>query len=270
MRSQGLWDDDDGFYYDVFTRRRRRADPDQGPFHRGRPAAADHGGPRARTSGPAGDVQQALRSRSASASTPGDGRRPGQVLPGATGDQLVLGVIPTGDGFRVLHRVFDEDEFLSPYGLRALSRHHASIPCPWTWAGTRSRSTTSPLSRRPGCSVATPTGADRSGCRSTTSSCAACSATPSPWAQDFTDRVPHGQRQIARPRRLRRGPAPPPDRRCSCADPTGGAPATARSTRCRTIPAGGTTSPSSSTSTATTAPGSAPPTRPDGPGSSPT
>ena len=45
-----------------------------------------------------------------------------------TGEKLVLGVIPSGDGIRVLRRVFDEAEFLSPYGLRALSKHHEEHP----------------------------------------------------------------------------------------------------------------------------------------------
>ena len=48
----------------------------------------------------------------------------GQAVPGTDRELLVLGVIPPGDGRRVLARVFDESEFLSPYGLRALSRHH--------------------------------------------------------------------------------------------------------------------------------------------------
>ncbi len=30
---------------------------------------------------------------------------------------------------RILSKMLDEDEFLSPYGIRALSRHHAEHPC---------------------------------------------------------------------------------------------------------------------------------------------
>jgi hypothetical protein len=52
----------------------------------------------------------------------------GQAVPGTDRELLVLGVIPPGDGRRVLARVFDESEFLSPYGLRALSRHHRDHP----------------------------------------------------------------------------------------------------------------------------------------------
>ncbi|MBI4871205.1 MAG: glucosidase [Candidatus Riflebacteria bacterium] len=41
---------------------------------------------------------------------------------------LVLSVLDLGQMRRVLDRVWDEDEFLSPYGLRSLSRFHASSP----------------------------------------------------------------------------------------------------------------------------------------------
>jgi hypothetical protein len=50
-------------------------------------------------------------------------------VPGS--ERLVVGVIPPGDGRRVLSRVFDEHEFLSPYGLRGLSRYHHDHP---VWA----------------------------------------------------------------------------------------------------------------------------------------
>ena len=39
-----------------------------------------------------------------------------------------IGVVPPGEGRRVLARVFDESEFLSPYGLRALSKYHEAPP----------------------------------------------------------------------------------------------------------------------------------------------
>ena len=43
-------------------------------------------------------------------------------------ETLAIGVVPAGEGRRVLSRVFDESEFLSPYGLRALSRYHEDHP----------------------------------------------------------------------------------------------------------------------------------------------
>ncbi len=38
---------------------------------------------------------------------------------------------------RILVRMLDEDEFLSPYGVRALSRHHRDVPFTLELAGSR-------------------------------------------------------------------------------------------------------------------------------------
>jgi hypothetical protein len=57
-------------------------------------------------------------------SSPGRGR----VFRVAGTDSLTIGVVPPGEGRRVLARVFDEREFLSPYGLRALSKYHEEHP----------------------------------------------------------------------------------------------------------------------------------------------
>jgi len=58
--------------------------------------------------------------------TPGAGRGRVVALPG--GDGVAVGVVPPGASRRVLARVFDEEEFLSPYGLRALSKYHEEHP----------------------------------------------------------------------------------------------------------------------------------------------
>jgi Mannosylglycerate hydrolase MGH1-like glycoside hydrolase domain len=42
--------------------------------------------------------------------------------------RLLLGVVPMSRMLRILRTLFDESEFLSPYGLRALSRRHAEQP----------------------------------------------------------------------------------------------------------------------------------------------
>jgi hypothetical protein len=43
-------------------------------------------------------------------------------------DAVAVGVIPPREVRRVLARVFDESEFLSPHGLRALSKYHDDHP----------------------------------------------------------------------------------------------------------------------------------------------
>ncbi len=128
MRSQGLWDDDDSFFYDVLR------SPDGGRI----PV-------KARTMvgvlplmstvvlgpeliGPSGSLHKRFsayleRFDPAALAT---GR--GQLITGAERDVLVLGVIPAGLAMRVLSRVFDPEEFLSPHGLRGLSRHHREHP----------------------------------------------------------------------------------------------------------------------------------------------
>jgi len=42
--------------------------------------------------------------------------------------RILLGVVGVGRVLRLLTRLFDEQEFLSPYGLRAVSRVHAAQP----------------------------------------------------------------------------------------------------------------------------------------------
>jgi hypothetical protein len=81
-----------------------------------------------------------------------------------------LGAVLNEDKLRrVLATMLDENEFLSPYGIRSLSRHHLEHPYEITVDCRPNRT--------PGCSAAIPTGGVRSGCRSTGSSCARCSTT---------------------------------------------------------------------------------------------
>jgi hypothetical protein len=126
MRSQGLWDDDDGFYYDVL----HTPDGQKVPIK----VRSIVGVLPLMTTvvlgpdilGPLGTFNKRFESFRGQFDPQALAAGLGQVLPGATGDRVALGVIPPGDGRRVLARVFDEDEFLSPYGLRGLSRHHAN------------------------------------------------------------------------------------------------------------------------------------------------
>ena len=106
----------------------------------------------------------------------GDGL--GRLLAVIDGDRLV----------RVLRPMLDEAEFLSPYGLRSLSRRHAGAA-----VQPRARLTRLHRGLRAGrvaarrCSAATPTGAGRCGPRSTTSSSRRCAGTPG-----STGRAPGG------------------------------------------------------------------------------
>ena len=109
---------------------------------------------------------------------------------------------------RIFAKLFDEAEFLSPYGLRAMSAYHREHPYVLDVDGHAARrSTTSPPSRPPTCSAATRTGAGRCGSRSTTCSSARWSATTAFFGDDFTVEYPTGRAGSCRSTRRRRRPA---------------------------------------------------------------
>ena len=66
---------------------------------------------------------------------------------------------------KVLGYLLDENEFLSPYGIRSLSRYHQEHPFVFNVAVRITAFPTCRPSRTRGCSAATPTGGGRSGCR---------------------------------------------------------------------------------------------------------
>jgi hypothetical protein len=135
MHSQGLWDEQDAFFYDVFRSVDGQATPIKvrsivgvlplmamvivGPELRSRLVI--------------------LRKRFAGflELSPVDDSGAARVLQLPGGDAFGVGVIPPGEVRRVLARVFDEDEFLSPYGLRALSRYHLDHPVSLELAGAQ-------------------------------------------------------------------------------------------------------------------------------------
>ena len=85
------------------------------------------------------------------------------------GERRLLALLRGHRMKRVLKRMLDETEFLSPYGVRALSRHHLDHPYTLELGGIAlHRASTSRPSRTAACSAATRTGAGRSGSRSTT------------------------------------------------------------------------------------------------------
>ena len=169
----------------------------------------------------------------------------------------------------MLARVFDEDEFLSPYGLRACRSTTGSTRC-----GSTSRDRTVSVDYEPGESTTGMFGGNSNwrgpvwmpvnylllrNLQRYAHSLGAAGEVEYPTGSGHTQ----GLADCAEDLRRRlislflRGP-------------TAAGPATAGSTSCRTTRAGATTSRSTSTSTATTAPGWAPPTRPGGPASWPT
>ena len=52
------------------------------------------------------------------------------------GDRRLLAVLSEEKLRRVLRYLLDENEFLSPHGIRALSRHHLEHPFTFEWGGT--------------------------------------------------------------------------------------------------------------------------------------
>ena len=66
---------------------------------------------------------------------------------------------------RILTRMLDESEFLSPYGLRALSRHHSDHPYNVTSEGHDLLVTIFRRNPTPACSVAIQIGAGQYRCR---------------------------------------------------------------------------------------------------------
>jgi hypothetical protein len=136
MQSEDLWDDVDGFFYDVF----RDADGTSTPI---RVRSIVGVLPILATVVLGPDVLRQLRTlhkRSERflehvSAEPSTDRR-GRLIAGTEGESMMVSVIPPGNGLRILGRVFDEAEFLSPYGLRALSREHAEHPVSFTTGGT--------------------------------------------------------------------------------------------------------------------------------------
>ena len=123
----GMWDEEDGFFYDVLRLPDGQAAAAQGPVD-GRPAA-----PLRRhdlRGGAAGEVPRARRAVRAGSSTLGPSSAPRSTTrrkPGVAGRRLAS-ILDETKLRRVLAKMLDENEFLSPFGLRSLSRYHADHP----------------------------------------------------------------------------------------------------------------------------------------------
>ena len=66
---------------------------------------------------------------------------------------------------RILSVMLDEDEFLGPHGIRAISRRHLEQPVEFDWGGQHYEVRYLPAESDRACSAATPTGAVRCGFR---------------------------------------------------------------------------------------------------------
>ena len=138
-----------------------------------------------------------------------------------------------------------------------------------TSAGRSTASATCRPSPTPACSAATRTGAGRSGCRSTRLIIRALLQYYTLLRRRLHRRVPDRLRPADEPVPGGRGDRPAAGEHLPARTRTAGGRSTAARRSSRTTRTGATSSSSTSTSTATTGPGSGPATRPAGPGSSP-
>ena len=87
--------------------------------------------------------------------------------PGVNG-RLLLAILNEEKLRRILGHMLDENEFLSPYGIRSLSKFHAAHPYKYYINGQVSQVTYLPAEFGLwACSEGIPTGVDLCGCRST-------------------------------------------------------------------------------------------------------
>ena len=77
----------------------------------------------------------------------------------------IFGLVNESRLRRILTRVLDENEFLSAYGIRSLSRYHADHPYVFSVGVRNIASAICRRNRISACLVATPTGAAQFGCR---------------------------------------------------------------------------------------------------------
>ena len=163
----GMWDEEDGFFYDVLRL------PD-GRAQRLKVRSMVGLLPLCAVTVFDGDLIDEVPGRwsraFASSSTRGPSSRPSSTIRRRRGEQgrLLASVLDETKLRRVLSRMLDENEFLSPYGIRSLSRYHEEHPYVFRdGAAGVPRRRTCRRSPTAACSAATRTGAARSGCRST-------------------------------------------------------------------------------------------------------
>ena len=132
---------------------------------------------------------------------------------------------------------FDEAAFLSPHGLRAVSKRYENNP--YTLEGVAGRVDRLRAGRvdDDACSAATRTGAARSGCRSTTSRSASSCIYQRFFGDDFKLEYPTGSGQQRTLRRDRAGPRRPARLDLAARTPTAAGPVYGDTERLQTDPA---------------------------------
>ena len=125
MEEKGLWNDEDGFYYDQL----RRPDGTVVPIKVRSMVGVLPLTAFAVVDGVAIDRARVMGKRFAKLLERHDEYRrgAGETIIGDTGRALV-GVVSVEHLLRIFERLFDEQAFLSPYGLRAVSRWHLEHP----------------------------------------------------------------------------------------------------------------------------------------------
>ncbi len=137
MHSQGLWDEEDGFFYDVFHAADGTHRPDQGPIHRRGPAPDGDGGPRTRPAGDAGNTSEALLGFPRAGRPRRSGVESQPSRPGSRHRRASRSASSRRERSAASWRESStRDEFLSPHGLRALSKYHDDHPLWVDLAGT--------------------------------------------------------------------------------------------------------------------------------------
>ncbi len=129
INQSGLWDADDAFYYDAL----RLADGTTVPLKIHSmigllPILPGASVPRA-TAELGASLGKHFAEFLANAGVTDDSLRlRGSLTRDSEGDRMIVSLLPPVHLERVLHEVFSEDAFLSPYGLRALSQRHRDAP----------------------------------------------------------------------------------------------------------------------------------------------
>jgi Mannosylglycerate hydrolase MGH1-like glycoside hydrolase domain len=128
MRSRGLWDEEDAFFYDVLHTPDGAAAPIRVRSMVGILPLLTTVVLGPEVLGPAGRLHKRFAAYRDRFDPEAMAAGQGHLFHVGDRDLMVLGVTPQGSGRRILRRLFDPDEFLSPHGLRALSRFHLEHP----------------------------------------------------------------------------------------------------------------------------------------------